>query len=315
VDIESVTTKNPADLVPAGQAFVDYMKSKGLPKVGLYSGEHFYNNNGLANIKSDFEWIARYGANDGNPHVEPVLADELWQFTSVGHVDGISTNVDMNLVTGGTLEYFTGKPILMKPIEVPPPAPAASAPIVDNPIGKVRVVASGLRIRSGAGTNFPVVGTAVQGKIYDLFEVAPPQWHRIGVNQWVWGEGGKYLELNPQTAPAPKPAPTGVYHKVVSGDTVSELAVKYGSTVAQIKAWNGLADVGKISIGQNLKVSEGGAPAPKPAAPQPVYHTVVAGDAVSKLAAHYGSTQAQIKAWNGLKDVDVIRIGQKLRVK
>jgi lysozyme len=57
-------------------------------------------------------------------------------------------------------------------------------------------------------------------------------------------------------------------------------------------------------------------PAHKPApVPKPGYHVVKPGDAVGKLAAKYGSTLAQIKAWNHLNDKYVIRVGQKLRVK
>lgn len=45
-----------------------------------------------------------------------------------------------------------------------------------------------------------------------------------------------------------------VYHKVKRGDTVSELAQKYGSTISQIKNWNNLKDVNKIYVGQTLRV-------------------------------------------------------------
>ncbi len=47
---------------------------------------------------------------------------------------------------------------------------------------------------------------------------------------------------------------TVVYHTVVSGDTVYSLSRKYGSTVAQIKNWNGLDDDYTIIVGQRLRV-------------------------------------------------------------
>lgn len=53
---------------------------------------------------------------------------------------------------------------------------------------------------------------------------------------------------------------------------------------------------------------------PKPKA-KATCHTVKSGDTVSGLAVKYGSTQAQIKSWNNLKNVNLIQIGQKLRVK
>jgi GH24 family phage-related lysozyme (muramidase) len=54
---------------------------------------------------------------------------------------------------------------------------------------------------------------------------------------------------------------------------------------------------------------------PQPKAPQPVYYTVVKGDAVFKIATKFGSTAAQIKAWNKLDSQYKIIVGQKLRVK
>jgi GH25 family lysozyme M1 (1,4-beta-N-acetylmuramidase) len=97
------------DLVGTGQAFIDYLKNKGIQKVGLYSGESFFNAHQLGNIKCDFVWIAKYGPNDGQPHNQPVC--DLWQYTSVGKLDGIVGNVDLNQLTGTkTLDFFTGKP-------------------------------------------------------------------------------------------------------------------------------------------------------------------------------------------------------------
>ncbi len=46
---------------------------------------------------------------------------------------------------------------------------------------------------------------------------------------------------------------TAKYHTVKSGDTVSGLAVKYGSTQKQIVSWNKLASADKIYIGQKVK--------------------------------------------------------------
>lgn len=88
-------------------------------------------------------------------------------------------------------------------------------------------------------------------------------------------------------------------HKVVSGDTLSGLAKKYGLTVSAIKAMNGLkSDV--IKIGQVLQLTKS-------------THTVVSGDTLSGLAKKYGTTVAALKAANGLKS-DLIKVGQVLHL-
>jgi len=62
------------------------------------------------------------------------------------------------------------------------------------------------------------------------------------------------------SVPAPTPAPVttentaGTTYKVVAGDTLSRIAVKYGTTVAKLKELNGLSS-DLIRVGQVLKVN------------------------------------------------------------
>lgn len=45
-----------------------------------------------------------------------------------------------------------------------------------------------------------------------------------------------------------------IYYIVKAGDTLSGIAQKYSTTVAQLKKWNSIKDVNKIYVGQKLKV-------------------------------------------------------------
>lgn len=45
------------------------------------------------------------------------------------------------------------------------------------------------------------------------------------------------------------------------------------------------------------------------------YYTVKKGDTLSKIAKKYKTTVKQLAKWNNIKNVNVIRVGQKLRVK
>ncbi|MBD7937124.1 N-acetylmuramoyl-L-alanine amidase [Cytobacillus sp. Sa5YUA1] len=51
-----------------------------------------------------------------------------------------------------------------------------------------------------------------------------------------------------------RPSGGAVYHTVVSGDTVYALSRRYGSTIQQIRSWNGLDANYTIRIGQVLRV-------------------------------------------------------------
>jgi len=86
-------------------AFVDELRRLGAKKVGCYVANHLYNKYDYASIKSqmDFTWIPKYTKEP------PVHECDIWQFTSTGSVDGISSNVDLNKITGDghTLAWFT----------------------------------------------------------------------------------------------------------------------------------------------------------------------------------------------------------------
>jgi GH25 family lysozyme M1 (1,4-beta-N-acetylmuramidase) len=123
IDVEEITTKNASDLVPATQAFIDYLHNQGAKKVGLYSGDSFYKSNGLSKVNADFLWIARYGVNNGSPSTKPSVACDLWQYSSKGSLSGVTGNVDLNALNGTkTLSYFTGS-TAVDPTPPTPPDP------------------------------------------------------------------------------------------------------------------------------------------------------------------------------------------------
>ena len=113
-----------------------------------------------------------------------------------------------------------------------------------------------------------------------------------------------------------------IYHKVKSGDTLGKIASKYGTTVNQIKAWNGLKS-NTIVVGKSLKVgrkkggsSGGGSHSSSSSSSSgsiKATHTVKSGETLFSIARHYGSTPDKIKKANGLSS-DVIRVGQKLKI-
>lgn len=56
-------------------------------------------------------------------------------------------------------------------------------------------------------------------------------------------------------------------------------------------------------------------PKPVSVAPQWITYTVKRGDTVWAIARRYGVSVAEIAAWSGLKNANVIRVGQKLKIK
>lgn len=108
-------------------------------------------------------------------------------------------------------------------------------------------------------------------------------------------------------------------YTVAPGDTVSHIALRTSTTVAQIVAANGLDSRARIRAGQRLVIPTSGAtaaPAPTASVPTPsaATHRVVRGDTVSGLAQRYGTTVDAIVAANGLRSASLIRIGENLTI-
>lgn len=95
VDVETVCTRSVQDLVSATQAFIDRLKALSGKKVGLYSGEYFYQSHAFDKIRCDFRWIAKYSS------TKPSVPCDLWQFTESTKIPAITANtVDESRLTG-----------------------------------------------------------------------------------------------------------------------------------------------------------------------------------------------------------------------
>jgi len=120
---------------------------------------------------------------------------------------------------------------------------------------------------------------------------------------------GQVLRLSGTVSQAQAPASNGTY-TVVSGDTLSGIAQRYGTSWQTLAAINGLANPDLIHAGDVLKVTGGNVAA----APAENVYTVVSGDTLSGIAAKYGTSWQRLAQLNGLADPNKIYPNQKIRV-
>lgn len=95
-------------------------------------------------------------------------------------------------------------------------------------------------------------------------------------------------------------------YTVKSGDTLSKIATKYGTTWQTLASYNGIANANNISVGQKIKIPGSGSRT----------YTVKQGDSLWAIAEKQlgdGSRYNEIKALNGLKS-NVINKGQVLKL-
>lgn len=93
LDIETTPTSKRAAATKAAIAFCEEMEKAGY-YVGIYGSDISVFKDRLitADLQAYDHWVARYGTTP-----KYVKTYGMWQFTSSGHVDGISTNVDMDI--------------------------------------------------------------------------------------------------------------------------------------------------------------------------------------------------------------------------
>ncbi|MBR6504549.1 MAG: LysM peptidoglycan-binding domain-containing protein [Clostridia bacterium] len=109
--------------------------------------------------------------------------------------------------------------------------------------------------------------------------------------------------INP--VPTPEPQETFRY-TVIYGDTLSEIALKFNTSVQRLVELNNIANPNLIYVGQILTIPEIGT------AKKRIAYTVVRGDTLNKLAGIYNTTVQSIVELNNIKNPSLIYVGQTL---
>lgn len=105
-------------------------------------------------------------------------------------------------------------------------------------------------------------------------------------------------------------------YRVVAGDTVSDIAGRYGLSTASVLALNGLGWSSLIFPGQELKLTASG-PLPVEVAAEPVSsgrYTIVTGDTISAIADRFGVSTLSVLTANGLGWSSIIYPGQTIAI-
>jgi LysM repeat protein len=99
-------------------------------------------------------------------------------------------------------------------------------------------------------------------------------------------------------------------HTVQRGETLGDIAVRNHTTIRAVAEANGIRDANRIIIGQVLVIPS----ATSASAPATVVHVVAPGETLSGIASRYGTTARALADANGIRNVNIVRIGARLTV-
>lgn len=226
LDLEEPGTQ--AGAVERAKRFGDMIEAAGY-WCGIYANLNWWNNY-LPGLDRFTKWIAQYNSTCDYTGT----GKDMWQYNSTGRVAGISGDTDMN-------ECYRDFPN---------------------------------EISGGLNTQRPDVKP----------ETKP--------------------ESSPQSGSQSKPK--GEKHTVLSGETLSQIAARYGTTYQQLAKINNIANPDLIYPGQILRIN-GEALSLKT-------YTVQSGDTLSGIAAKYGTSYQRLAQINGISNPDLIYPGQIIKI-
>lgn len=205
------------------KSFCDRIEAQGYFAM-FYSNRSFYDTYLGAALAGRYAfWYARYtdtfdGTDCG-----------IWQYTSTGSVPGISGNVDLDLayvdypsvIRGAGLNHLDGTA----------PVPPSPAPQYITYVIQPGDTLSGIAQRFGTSvrTLAELNGISDPDKIY----------------------AGNTIRV-PENGNSGGSAP--VYYTIRPGDTLSGIALKYGTTVTALARLNGISDPDKIYAGDRIRI-------------------------------------------------------------
>lgn len=234
-------------------------------------------------------WVAKYRDNlpdynydmskAGNmPSIKYWSTMALWQWTSTGRLNGWNGNLDCDVFYGDAAawdKYVGSGSSSNTPSN--PTTPQQPQRLSNEEMAK--------KVIAGEYGDYPERKTRLEAEGYNYEAI-----QKI-VNQ-AYASSSSY-----QT------------YIVKSGDTLSGIGSKFGVSYQKIAADNNISNPNLIHPGQVLKIYTD-----QPQ--QPVYETYIvkSGDTLSEIAQQFRTSVNKIASDNGIKNVNLITIGQRLKI-
>jgi len=240
LDLETHDNVKKEKIIPAVKLWLDRVGAAFGKRPIIYSGFYFLKDylseagGGPPAWAKDYPlWLAQY-PDQYLEGMQPSLPKgwfswTIWQYSEKGRLNGINANVDLDLFNG-TLEdlyKFTGAKMITETPKVPQKHTVVAGDSFESIANKYGVTVRELvnanpqLMKSGDALTIPVA---------------------VAIPAESASNSGGGVSSGPKT------------HIVKSGDSLYNIAIKYGTTVAAIASLNSIADPNNIKVGQTLKI-------------------------------------------------------------
>ena len=257
----------------------------------------------LHSLARDFVlWLGEYPSNNVTPHPNYNYFPSwnnigIFQFTSTYTSGGLDGNVDLTGITdNGYRKGNNNKPDTFTPAidagKVADNTPKRQLKAGDT----VKVNFSAKRWATGEG-----IPSWVKGHNYQVRQVSGKRLLLAGINSWINRKDAEILDVAGHNTNSGQTTYT-----VRSGDTLSAIAARFGTSVGALSSLNSLSNANLIMPGQRLMING-------QATTNNSSYTVKAGDTLSGIAAAHGLNTATLAAYNGITNWDQIYVGQQLK--
>jgi GH25 family lysozyme M1 (1,4-beta-N-acetylmuramidase) len=241
LDLETPDGQRKEKIVPAARTWLDRVEAAFGRKPIIYSGQYFLQDylceagGGPPAWAKEYPlWLAQY-PNQFVAGSQPFLPRgwfkwTFWQYSEKGRINGINASVDLNLFSG-TLEElykFAGAQIVTEKLQKPQKHAVVAGDSFETIANKY-----GVTVRELVSANPQLLKTGDQLTV--PVAVAIPSENGDGSGT---AGGGS----------------TSRTYTIKTGDTLTAIAIKYGTTVAAIASANNIANINNIRVGQVLVI-------------------------------------------------------------
>nr|WP_317332495.1 LysM peptidoglycan-binding domain-containing protein [uncultured Romboutsia sp.] len=284
IDLEETGGLSNYEVSRQAVEFLEEVKRLSGLDVAVYTYTSFAQNNLDSNSSiGDYPlWIAEYGVDE--PASNPIWGNNYvgWQYSETGSVPGINGNTDLDTFTEGIL--------LSDSTEVPGDD--------DKPSPEEKFI----YYTVGNGDTLSEIAQKFNTTVATLVEL-----NNIQNPNLIYP--GQVLKI-PSNDNNSQEKPTKTYI-VKSGDTLSEIAQKFNTTVAKLVELNNIQNPNLIYPGQVLKIpSNDNNSQEKPTKT----YIVKSGDTLSEIAQKFNTTVAKLVELNNIQNPNLIYPGQVLKI-